>query len=288
MKKLVKFNETPIEPYKINGKTIYVKREDLCADYPMPPLSKMRGVFEHLKTKKGLLGCIDTRVSKSGQGIAAICKELGLFCNYYFPQCKDEDILKEKEHIKIAKELGANIFPMKASRLSIVFSRSKRHVESNGGKMLPVGLPFYETVLETAKIIKETDINYLNGTIVLATGTGTILSGIVSGLMLKNIEPKKIVGISAGMSIKKQKKMVITQTNRIINSERNDLMDKLQSREKILRIVELYHSHRSYYEHSPVKMPFPFHNVYEGKALEWLENNIQNLEEPILFWNIGS
>ena len=43
-----------------------------------------------------------------------------------------------------------------------------------------------------------------------------------------------------------------------------------------------------YYEDTPIKIPFPAHTNYEGKAYEYLVNNIDKLKQPVLFWNIGS
>src|SRR5215213_2872127 len=74
------FNDfTPIERYKIKGRTIYVKRDDLYGVPPAPPLAKMRGLRILLKRlyDEGvrLVGCWDTRISKLGQGVAACCQE---------------------------------------------------------------------------------------------------------------------------------------------------------------------------------------------------------------------
>lgn len=33
--------------------------------------------------------------------------------------------------------------------------------------------------------------------------------------------------------------------------------------------------------------PFPTNKFYDLKAWKWLVENLQNLEEPVLFWNIG-
>lgn len=46
--------KTPIECYNVEGKQIYVKREDLFGTYPAPPLAKLRGariVLQRLKAE---------------------------------------------------------------------------------------------------------------------------------------------------------------------------------------------------------------------------------------------
>jgi hypothetical protein len=283
---MIKFNDTPIESYIVSNKIIYVKREDLCTNYPMPPLAKMRGVYEFLKKQHNLIGNMDTRVSKSGQGVAVICKDLGLPYEYFVQQLKGEDIYL-RDTVKVAIECGAKIYPMQATRNSIFFSRAKKIVDNKNGILLPVGLPFYETVLEIVRVIKTVSKEYLTGTIIMATGTGTIMSGVLCGLIERLIMPQLVIGISAGWSIEKQKKLINNNTERYSDSKQ-DMFYYRNFRSEIIHKLKLYHSKRAYYEHTPVDIPFPAHNTYEGKTWEWLLENINNLPEPILFWNIGS
>ena len=54
-------NNTPVEQYKIDGRTIHVKREDLCCPYPGPSFSKMRGVVAHIENRpEQVIGGLDT------------------------------------------------------------------------------------------------------------------------------------------------------------------------------------------------------------------------------------
>jgi threonine dehydratase len=85
---------TPIEKYVVDGKEIYVKREDLFGTYPAPPLAKLRGariVLKRLK-EKGItkIAVFDTRISKAGQGIAYLCKDMNLECLAGFPKLKNK------------------------------------------------------------------------------------------------------------------------------------------------------------------------------------------------------
>ena len=288
---MISFNDTPIEKHIVEKKVVYVKREDLCANKPMPPLSKLRGIYEHLKKyKKGtIIGVCDTRVSKSGAGVACICKELDLKCYHYFPLKKDEETLNENR--RMSKESGAVLKPLQASALRFVYMRAKKDVESKGGVMLPHGLPFYETVKETVRVLENIDKKYLTGTIILTTGTGTIMSGIICGLLKRDILPRRIIGISAGMSIKKQRILIDRHTDRFYVENHSLFFMNLMrnsSRGELLKKLELYHSERDYYDGIDFEIPFPAHPNYEGKTWEWLLENINEIEEPILFWNIGS
>jgi len=157
--------------------------------------------------------------------------------------------------------------------------------------MLPHGLPFYETVRETAKVLRDVDKKYLTGTIIMTMGTGTIMSGIICGLLERDIIPKRIVGISAGMSLKKQKSLINKHTERFHTENQHLFFMNLMrnsSRNELLKKLELYHSKRDYYDGIDFEIPFPAHPNYEGKSWEWLLENINDVEEPILFWNIGS
>ncbi len=137
---------TPIEKYNLDGVDIWVKRDDLFGIYPAPPLSKLRGariVLRRLK-EQGIqrIGVFDTRISKAGQGTAYLYKELGLECWAGFPQIIGTDI---SESHKIARELGARLFPQKAGRTAICYALFKKFVEENNSYMLPLGLVCPET-----------------------------------------------------------------------------------------------------------------------------------------------
>ncbi len=84
--------DTPIEEYKIGKKTVYVKRDDLFGEDPAPHLAKLRGITKYVKKaeEKGvkILGDLDTRVSKSGWGLAAACKGTGITPYVFYPQLK--------------------------------------------------------------------------------------------------------------------------------------------------------------------------------------------------------
>src|SRR5271170_6829744 len=70
-------NDTPIDRYRLARRWVYVKRDDLYAAPPAPPLAKLRGAMSLLTRlySEGirLVGCWDTRISALGQGIAACC-----------------------------------------------------------------------------------------------------------------------------------------------------------------------------------------------------------------------
>ena len=261
--------KTPIEKYAVAGHEIYVKRDDLFGTYPAPNLAKLRGariLLANLK-EQGIkkVGVYDTTVSKAGQGAAYVCKELGLECLLGFPLLIGTQPAESK---LIAEELGAKLYPLKAGRTAITYYRFKKIVEAQEGYMLPLGLTCPETV-EALRCLSATIDGKFNS-IVLVTGTGTIATGLALGTNAA------VYGVSCGMSVIKQRKRI------------NDLayIYKLDN----LRIdnLQLISPKYGYYDALDTSScPFPTSPYYDMKAWEWLVENIEWLEEPVLFWNIG-
>jgi 1-aminocyclopropane-1-carboxylate deaminase/D-cysteine desulfhydrase-like pyridoxal-dependent ACC family enzyme len=262
--------KTPIEQYYISGRTVYVKRDDLYGKYPAPPLGKLRGLRVLLdkfyKNSVRVIACWDTRVSKLGQGLSALAvnyKNLKTIVSY--PVKKGEGV---PEAIRIAKELGAEVYPIRGNHVSICYSQVKKYVELLGGEILPFGLECIESVNAVAKEARSVPNSYIkDGTLILCCGSGVTLSGLLIGL---NCAPKKIIGISSGRSIK--------SIARCLKKYVKYLPTSLNLQEPLM----------PYYEKSKSPCPFPCHPNYDLKAWEYLLNNIENLDDPIFFWNVGS
>ncbi len=264
---------TPVEEYSVNGYDIYVKRDDLFGQYPAPPLSKLRGTSVLLKRMKGagvkMVGVFDTRVSKSGQGVAYLCRELKLECMAGFPLLKGSNISKSHE---IALELGARLFPMKAGRTAVLYYQFAKRVKENKGLMLPLGLVCKDTVLAVARVKDET-LRQLEKdgvkikTIVVCTGTGTIATGLALGA------DAKVIGVSCGMSIERQwQRMRMLAFPEALNSD----------------FLSLVPSKYDYYTALDTSScPFPTSPWYDMKTWEWLTENTEKLEHPVLYWHIG-
>lgn len=282
------FRDTPIETYDCQGQPIFVKREDLCTRPPMPPLAKMRGIAPYLSKlrDRGIkrVGVLDTRVSKSGLGIAVLGRELGLAVHYYFPARRGEDYLTPTH--QQAAECGAILEPMTAGRIGIVYARAQRQEFLGGGFMLPLGFPLYETVLATASIARAVAASGYpdSGTLIVAVGTGTILSGLMIGYAEMGRLPVKLCGITASMDPHKVLKKLHAHHARFLDQhpEIRPVLERLYERTILVK------QGQDYYIPASVTVPFPAHPWYEGKAWAWLEENIADLTPPILVWNVGS
>jgi threonine dehydratase len=271
-------NNTPVERYEIEGKPVFVKREDLCtSDMPKyPPLAKLRGasvLLERLHSQGiRLVANLDTLYSKSGQGVAAICRELDMQCIVAHPSTKD----KLPPQLHAAQELGAELLALRPNYVRIHYAQMKRYVESKGGYALPFGLTCVESTLAVAEEAKTVPNELLTGTLIICVGTGTILSGILLGL--KRLP--KIIGVSSGMSFRNQEKNIkrlLLEANASL-SRLNEIDDKLTILPPIM----------PYAEKDTIDCPWPVHRNYDAKAFHFLLNNILQFEAPIIFWNVGS
>lgn len=266
-------NKTPIQKFYIEGKEVFVKREDLYSGGKAPSLSKLRGIEMHLNKliAEGIknVGILDTRISKSGWGLAYLAKNKGINVYCFYPKLKTEKglpFIQKKE-----EELGAKVVPLKAGRCVILYSQAKKYMaEMPNSYMMPMGLVLPETRNAITELINFEEYCHYK-TIVLSLGTGTICSGIIKGLAKNKLYPE-IYGISCGMSCR-----------------------KIRARIKLLLRRAYLHNHihlknfnhYNYYDAENIKTPFPSSPYYDKKAWRWLIENYGNLNKPILFWNIG-
>ena len=265
---------TPLEEYTISGKTIHVKREDLSTNGDMPRLAKLRGVLKHLLAIKeqGIkkIGVYDTRVSRAGQGTSIICKELGLECFVYYPKTKHD--LGEQH--TIAEQNGATLVPIKGNYMQVCFNMAKNHTRDNGIYMMPWGLSLIETTNEVALIAKQVPEELYSGSMVIAVGSATILSGVLAGAW----RIPETHAISAGRANEKQKENINIKLFGLVDAGK---IGEINER------VHFYPHIMDYYTPCEMEIPFPCSPYYDAKAWLWMTQHINELKEPILFWNIG-
>jgi hypothetical protein len=240
----------------------------------MPQLAKLRGVYKYILAIKeqgiAQVGVYDTRVSRAGQGTAAICKELGLKCFVYYPKTKHE--LGEQH--KLAEELGATLIPIKGNYMQVCFNMSKNHARDNGIHMMPWGLSLIETTIEVANVAKQIPTELFSGSLVLCVGSATILSGVMLGAPIT----PRVHAISAGRSNDKQRENINIKLFGHVTSEKLG---------EINQQVTFYPEIMDYYDQCTEDVPFPSSPYYDAKAWLWLKQHIDELKDPILFWNIG-
>jgi hypothetical protein len=269
---------TPLETYKVKNMMVFVKREDLCEDFPAPPFSKIRGVYTHLKKLKQngtkIVGYTETSISMAGWGIAWASYELGLKAIIFNPIYKAPHPVLTY-HREQWKEFNAEIIDIPAGMAKVNWYLSRRLLKDKYGLdaiLLPLGLPFKETLEATIQETKR--VIFKKGSLVVSVGSGTICSGLYGGYE----EGITIYGIMTrtGNIEKKRKK--------IISPYINNLFTNGKHRPKLVIVDGNY----KYTDSEDTPVPFPCNKYYDAKAWKFLVDNIHELEQPILFWNIGA
>jgi len=272
---------TSIEEYEINGRKVFVKREDLACPFPGPPFAKVRGLLPRLQSlkEKGVktVGYMETSISMAGWGISYFCRNLEMRSVIFYPKYRQG--LKDNQEFQLEKwtEFGALCLPLeKPNRLAINFYRAQRRLREfdRDGVMLPQGLPFQETIDEVAK---ETENIPDVKTIVSCIGSGAMAAGVIKGLQKRK---KFIVYYGILVSPKDN----IRMRNKILKMA--DAVDDLFETNPIkLYIIDAGYE---YTDKETEDCPFPCNPWYDRKAFRWMKNNIEKLPDPILFWNIGA
>jgi len=261
-------SDTPLETYPINGVPILVKREDLC--WPFPPLSKARGVYRAIERRPGVnVAVVDTGRSLNGQLVATIGLTFGRQVKCGYP-CYINDLNAIPGPALSIRSLGVELVPLPASRQFVMRAEMQRRIPEDWF-LFPTGLRLPETVEAVAEqmvlVLRECN----PGTVIVPTGTGTHLAGILRAFY------GDVIGIQGYA--------------RPVERFRRDVqrMAKLDSTvQSRLRVVT---SMCEYYEVRPDKLPpFPANMHYEVRAWKWLsmEGVVESLKQPILFWNIGA
>ncbi len=261
---------TPIESHVLNGRSVFVKRDDLYGIPPAPPLAKLRGL-RHLLARKidegfDAFGCFETRVSNVGHGLAAAVSEIpGARCIVGYPRAGKKP---PPQSVEMAADLGAETFPVRNNYVAICYAQVRKYVESQGAFMIPFGFECVEAVEAVEREAARTPDKLVDRASVIVTcGSGVTLAGLIRGF---GARPARYFGVSSGRSIGKIEACL----------HRN--------LERIPRQLEIVPASMPYAEAPAIRCPFPTHPNYDLKAWEFLADHLDEVADPILFWNVGA
>ncbi len=271
--KLKGLNEdTPLELYHIKGREVWVKRDDLMGDGTiLPPWGKVAALYELVRQyidRSKPLTHLSVDGSWTGWALAAICEALDIEFYVSYPDSKKIS----QEYLGMIKEMYPKVHmnPIRPNMMQIMYNSLRGQARENGWQMLPYAFDhdFYKDYL--AERIQPY-VHFDN--LVVSSGSGVTLSGLARGYYreeLKEFFPsvsRKIwtTCVSSESSIKKTlKKSGIPIPLNIRKSE------------------YLFENRLDGYE-----APFPCNQFWDIKQWKWLEENIDQIEGTILFWNIG-
>lgn len=265
--------DTPLEEYKIKGRSVWVKRDDLMGDgIHLPPWGKMAAIYELVNKyidKSKPLTHLSVDGSWSGWTLAAVCEDLGIEFYYSHPDSKkiSKQLLSEVKE----KYPNCKFNPIKPNMMAIMYNSLKKQAREKGWQMLPYAFDhdFYKDYLKD-RIQPYKHFKNL----VVSSGSGVTISGLLKGFFeeeLKEFWPQTekrawTTCVSSESSIKKMfKKNGLAQLPIDIRKSEYDFDDRLE-----------------WYE-----TPFPCNQFWDIKQWKWLEENIDKLDGDILFWNIG-
>ena len=280
---------TPVEKYVIAGKgEVLVKREDLCCPDPGPPFSKMRGVVRGLAALKEqgteIVGYAETSISMACWGLSWAAMHQGVKVLAFMPQYKKGQPPLLDYHREQWEALGAETRPiLKPNRGLINFYMARKTLREefdDRAEMIVMGMPFPQTTVETTRQILLTPELADCRSLVINIGSGTICAGVLKGIDIKYHRMVKVYGVACR-----------TYTSPRAIDDRIELVHRRAGLPKggLLGPPFAFRNTKyDYTEPADIETPFPCNPFYDKKAWEWLVNNYDEIEKPVMFWNIGA
>lgn len=262
---------TPVETYQLRGREVLVKREDLYC--PVTRASKMRGIERWVWSRPERILCaVDTWRSRNGLGLTVAGMEVGKRVIVYRPEDHRPD--NEKLQMQIVERGGQLVvipkhirgFPMQ----HVLTYWAEEHARHFGSSVafLPSAAKLVETVEEVEKEARQMFLRHRVRSIVVPVGTGTHLAGI-----LRAVSAQHFISV-IGVCGYKRKAGAVEKYVHLMGASLLELW----------LVDEKY----SYSDRLSRLMMFPASEYYETKAWDWLERNIKELPDPVMFWNVGA
>jgi 1-aminocyclopropane-1-carboxylate deaminase/D-cysteine desulfhydrase-like pyridoxal-dependent ACC family enzyme len=259
---------TPLQSYWIAGRTVVVKRDDLYAKAPAPPLAKLRGMRSILANAAAcgvsIVGCFEARVSSIGHALAAAVQD---FPGIHAIVVHSDSGVK-RPSLCAAAALGAELVQIPPNYLNVCHAKARDLLAARGGYLLPFGLECREAVDAVAAEARTLPCDIVaHGTIVVCCGSGVTLAGLARGI---RVGPHRLVGVSCGRSAVR----ITACLRRLLGG--------------IPRMIEVHPPPLRYDQQALVECPFPCHPHYDLKAWMHLLRNHERYQDPLVFWNVGA
>ena len=282
---------TPVELYD----NIYYKRDDYFkpfGDYHVnggkvrQALIMFEKYIDDIKSKynNGVITAGSVHSPQSAN-IAKVAEFHKVKCITCVGGTKPENL--DKHHMmKLTKHYGCEIKIVAGHGMSnVIHARMRELAKDNGYMVIEQGElleknpseMFYATADQVENIPDELD------NLVVSTGVGIQLMGILLGLKKFNKKVKRIHSICVGPTREKHMKRY---ENELLKTQDGMVWDKPES----LNLNEFTMlSHKSPYGkgHDYMVNDSYIDDIYEGKAYQWMLENVDTANEKTLFWCVG-
>lgn len=168
--------------------------------------------------------------------------------------------------------LGVQLVPLQANRQFVMRAEMRKLVPPDWF-LFPTGLRLPETIEATEAEMRAVMEEMPVGTVIVPTGTGTHLAGI-----LRALDKRRDIEVIAVQGYAREPIRFARDVYRA---------SKTEPHPRLHIVVTMC----TYYEVRADKLPpFPAHLHYEVRAWKWLTTNdtVHQLTQPIVFWNIGA
>jgi 1-aminocyclopropane-1-carboxylate deaminase/D-cysteine desulfhydrase-like pyridoxal-dependent ACC family enzyme len=261
---------------------INVVRDDVPFPFPSPNFSKIRGLELKMKQleKEGIkdIAVQDTIMSRCGWGASYLAEQYGIKCyNFYSRRKNGIDFYR-----KMSESFGATTIPLMGTHQRIARQFAEQWLKKKGIKdyyFLPIGLSMPETIEEHIKLVDELPRYLFEGSLVVCVSSGTILSGLLAGIIKKGYHPE-VYGVQAHSWKNREdaigKKIGLSIKTKSLFGEYSQLVD--------WQVVDMGYEYLDFVKEAP---PFPCDRYLDRKAWSYVLKFSESLKAPITFWNIG-
>lgn len=256
---------TPIEEYKINGKKVLVKRDDLMGDNQhFPPWGKLLGIkslIDKLDPAKPIVQ-LNVYGSWSGWALSRLAPDHEVFVVH--PKTKKIT----GDYLDRITAAHGRLIPIRANMMRVLYSQAKNYAEDHGYQMLPYAFDneIYVGTMQRRFLRALNNLPRVD-TFVVSSGSGVTLSGLAQAFFQHNPKGKVYsVCVSSEASINRMTK-------------RYDLG------EAAIHVVKSEYAFDDTMPH--VSVPFPCNQFWDKKAWHWLTENPEVIQGRTLFWNLG-
>jgi 1-aminocyclopropane-1-carboxylate deaminase/D-cysteine desulfhydrase-like pyridoxal-dependent ACC family enzyme len=262
------------------GKEFNVVRDDLPFIFPKPNFSKVRGLvpyFERLQ-EEGVKTVIsqDTIIARVGWAVGYFAEQFDMKHYGFYPTGHDDF------YRKMMKSFGSTGVELRGNHQRIVQDQAKDWLRKKGVDnytYLPIGLRMEESKSEHVKLVEAiSDKLDSNGTLVMIVSSGTILSGLLAGIMNDNISID-VKGVLIH-HFKQRHSKILTDARKVSSN-----IPLLASNRKWT--FDIVSAGYDYNDKALLRPSFPCDQFIDAKAFSWMIDNLDKLEPPVYFWNVG-